>query len=617
MLWGCATSGTTPVVSEVAAPVADGVAVDAATVDGAASDAADGPDVAEAEPPADTTGDAEATEADTGDAEATEADTDDAMDTADSTASFCPNGQVCVSTFPFTHKGDTSKLQGSQFDAYSCKPGANESGPEQVYRVTLPTSGFLSVAVHDDDGVDIDVHILSALSAKACLGRGHHHVGVDVGPGVMYVVADTFANDSKPLAGGYTIHIGFVVPSKGPCALQTGVMARVNDGGKHLAMPAQGPIVLEAHLVTQQEPPPYPATYTDELATHYALSQDTTGLVMYRTQKWAPLEGGSFYGAGIGSPKLLPVLDEGWYVNMYWTKASRPPRGTRMILRLPGKDRAVVVSAGHETGPGNLAHVGGTPEESHFYLGTEHLSPMTIGIATNQQLPFGPRLCTDSAAPPKPAAATCPADMVVGQGTAAAFCIDRYEAPNKQGAQPLVMYAFTEADKWCTAAGKRLCFDDEWTAACQGKAKTTFPYGNTHQPGVCQDAMAWKAYDQTKLNGWPWTANTPDIQSLAALFAKVSAGQGAAKTAAAHVQSLYQAAGSGTKTGCVNEVGAYDLTGNVEEWTRRRDGGKANFHGNLKGRYWADVRTCADNIKSHGDSFRFYEIGFRCCADAK
>lgn len=34
------------------------------------------------------------------------------------------------------------------------------------------------------------------------------------------------------------------------------------------------------------------------------------------------------------------------------------------------------------------------------------------------------------------------------------------------------------------------------------------------------------------------------------------------------------------------------------------------------GRYWADTRTCQDIILTHGDLFRFYEIGFRCCKNA-
>ena len=68
-----------------------------------------------------------------------------------------------------------------------------------------------------------------------------------------------------------------------------------------------------------------------------------------------------------------------------------------MILRLPGTNRAVVVAAGYETGPGNLNNIGGTPEETHHYLGTRHLSPMTLGIAKDQSLRFGPRVSTDSA----------------------------------------------------------------------------------------------------------------------------------------------------------------------------------------------------------------------------
>ena len=65
-----------------------------------------------------------------------------------------------------------------------------------------------------------------------------------------------------------------------------------------------------------------------------------------------------------------------------------------MIVRLPGSSRAVVVAAGYETGPGDLSRVGGTPEETHFYMGTSHLGVMQLGIATDQTLPYGPRVCT-------------------------------------------------------------------------------------------------------------------------------------------------------------------------------------------------------------------------------
>jgi len=304
----------------------------------------------------------------------------------------CPDGMVCVESFPFIHSFSTSS-QNSSLDQYACAPNTNESGPEVIYRLQLHTAGFLSAAVYDGDNVDVDVHILSSLSASDCLDRGHHHARADVEPGVYYVIVDSFANSTRDFAGDYEVRIGFTNPSNGPCDMEAGVMERVRDNGDHLAMPATGPIVMEAHLVTQSEPEPYPSTSTDELEDHYALSQSETGFVMYRQQNWAPLEGGNFYGAGISSPALFPVLHEHWYVNMYWTRSSRPTRGTRMILKQPNSNRAVVVAAGYETGPGNLAHIGGTPEETHFYLHSGHRTELTLGIATDQTLPFGPRHC--------------------------------------------------------------------------------------------------------------------------------------------------------------------------------------------------------------------------------
>jgi hypothetical protein len=309
-------------------------------------------------------------------------------------------GVVCVDSLPFHYEGDTVKDGVEGVGSYACNPSKNEGGPEIAFRVRVPDGGgFLSAAAYDASGVDIDVHLLSAFdpaapSGAGCVDRGDRHARADVTAGYVWVVADSFVSGGMPQAGAFEIDIGLMVPSRGPCTMQVGEMARIGDNGKHLPMPATGPIVMEAHLVTQAEPPPYPTTSTEHLAEHHQLSQKTTGLVMYRSQVWAPLEGGSFYGAGIGSPTVFPAIDEGWYVNMMWTSAARPAKSTRMILRDPNDGtRAVVVSAGYETGPGNLAHIAGTPEETHFYMGTTHLSPMKIGIASDQSLPLGPRVC--------------------------------------------------------------------------------------------------------------------------------------------------------------------------------------------------------------------------------
>jgi len=310
----------------------------------------------------------------------------------------CPSGVTCVSTFPFTDERDTSADGVSNIDVYDCAT-TDESGAEIYYRIDIPSDGFLSVAVYDGDGVDIDVHILTDLDPAApkgatCVDRGDTQAKADVKAGHAWVVADSWANATQAFPGAYKIDIGFIPVVTGDCALETGSMPRVGDGGNSLAMPATGPVVMEAHLVTQAEPMPYPMTETEELTEHFALSQKATNMVLHRTQVWAPMEGGSFFGAGIGDPAAFPVVDEGWYVNMYWTAAARPPKGTRMILQ-KGDDlsRAVVVAAGYETGPGDLSSIGGTPEETHYYLGTEHHSVMKLGIATDQTLPLGPRRC--------------------------------------------------------------------------------------------------------------------------------------------------------------------------------------------------------------------------------
>jgi formylglycine-generating enzyme required for sulfatase activity len=177
------------------------------------------------------------------------------------------------------------------------------------------------------------------------------------------------------------------------------------------------------------------------------------------------------------------------------------------------------------------------------------------------------------------------------------------------------MYSFDESEDWCEARGKRRRGGDEWELACGGEAKNDYVYGDVREPGRCNDAKEWIPYVQSKLNGWPADASEPDVESLEELLDLARSKGTSATVAADHVLSLYQGEGSGSFPRCVNGREIQDLTGNVEEWTRRRDGGAPSFHGNLKGRYWADTRTCGNDITTHGDAFRFYEIGFRCCSD--
>ncbi len=195
-------------------------------------------------------------------------------------------------------------------------------------------------------------------------------------------------------------------------------------------------------------------------------------------------------------------------------------------------------------------------------------------------------------------------------------CVDRFEAPNREGALPFVMFTLNESVAWCEQRGKRLCYDDEWERACAGSLGYRYPYGNTREPGRCNDDKRWLTYNQGLLNGWPFTFDASPFDSLEAVLEEVRSRGSAASASADHVLALYQAEPAGAHPGCVSEQGVRDLVGSVEEWTLRRSGGTPGFRGNLKGRYWAETRSCQDNITSHGDGFRFYEIGFRCCQDA-
>ena len=179
---------------------------------------------------------------------------------------------------------------------------------------------------------------------------------------------------------------------------------------------------------------------------------------------------------------------------------------------------------------------------------------------------------------------------------------------------PLVMFTFDQAEDWCEARDKRLCFDDEWTRACEGEGSWSYPYGDTHESGRCNDEKVWRTYNSTHLANWPRGLASVDAEGMGPLF-QAARDQGATE-AANHLEWLYQAEPAGTYPDCTNEFGVRDTQGGVEEWTRRRDGGgEPGYSGNLKGRYWAEVRTCQSGVKSHADAFRFYEIGFRCCRD--
>ena len=137
-----------------------------------------------------------------------------------------------------------------------------------------------------------------------------------------------------------------------------------------------------------------------------------------------------------------------------------------------------------------------------------------------------------------------------------------------------------------------MCTNTEWLRACQGPSSTTYPYGNTREPGVCNDARA--VHPAVELYGtsdsWIWShIDSPCLNQLP---------DGLART--------------GSHAGCVSAEGVFDLMGNLHEWT-------SDPAGTFRGGYYVDTVLngpgCLYATTAHDVSHWDYSTGFRCCAD--
>jgi formylglycine-generating enzyme required for sulfatase activity len=169
------------------------------------------------------------------------------------------------------------------------------------------------------------------------------------------------------------------------------------------------------------------------------------------------------------------------------------------------------------------------------------------------------------------------------------FCIDKYEYPNHAGENPVVMKSWLEARALCNDAGKRLCNDSEWTLACEGAERLPYPYGLTRDASACNIDKA------------PINPHEEDLRNV--------------QRRDAEAKRLWQGEPSGSRERCKSTFGVQDMTGNVDEWVVNEKG--KPHKSALKGGYWSWVRgRCRPLTDGHAEDFRYYQIGFRCCADA-
>ncbi len=171
------------------------------------------------------------------------------------------------------------------------------------------------------------------------------------------------------------------------------------------------------------------------------------------------------------------------------------------------------------------------------------------------------------------------------------FCVDRFEYPNERGEYPIIMVTWREATALCEERGARLCTEDEWTFACEGEEALPFSTGYVRDPSACVLDRPWRFVHEHAL------AERTGVQALR------------------EIDDLWQGEASGAYPRCRTPFGVNDMIGNVDEWTHSVQ--KSGLRSILKGGYWGPVRTqCRASTRVHDEDFYFYQIGFRCCADA-
>jgi hypothetical protein len=207
----------------------------------------------------------------------------------------------------------------------------------------------------------------------------------------------------------------------------------------------------------------------------------------------------------------------------------------------------------------------------------------------------------------------CPGGMIAIDGPPP-FCVDRYEgalvvqsdgspwspylnpgttpvrAVSLAGAVPQSNISGTQAAAACAAAGKRLCTDAEWLRVCQGPLGTTYPYGDTRMPGVCNDARAVNPVVQYFGSDDPSVFTMVDNPCID--------------------QQPGTVARTGAYAGCVTVEGAFDMMGNLQEWT-------ADPAGTFRGGDYVNTTVNGDGClyvtTAHVASYADYSTGFRCC----
>jgi hypothetical protein len=112
-----------------------------------------------------------------------------------------------IPRLPFADARSTTDAPSLEFDLYSgCDALADESGPENIYRLVLDQATELRAVVLDHPGVDVDLHLLDDTATEAgCLARGDRLVSRTLPAGTYFFSVDTYVDgQGDEFSGEYT-----------------------------------------------------------------------------------------------------------------------------------------------------------------------------------------------------------------------------------------------------------------------------------------------------------------------------------------------------------------------------------------------------------------------------
>ena len=179
-----------------------------------------------------------------------------------------------------------------------------------------------------------------------------------------------------------------------------------------------------------------------------------------------------------------------------------------------------------------------------------------------------------------------------------AFCIDRYEYPNRAGAHPTWMLDWYQAQATCESKGKRLCYASEWTAACEGPEHTPFPYGWERDHNKCN-------IDNFFIE--PRSAGPNGAVPLLLEGRRRRSASSRASTRACRAER---------STACTSGFGVHDHDRATSTSGSRATSrpARSRMWSGLKGGAWGHVRSqCRPDDLQPRPEFAYYFVGFRCC----